>query len=93
MDQFVAGQITEKELFELTPVGGAYEAVYLCSALILEEYRRKGITKNLAVRAIEKIRKKHQLKAAFAWAFSAEGDKTAESIARHCNLPLFKREK
>ncbi len=93
MHRFVAGEITEKELYELTPPGIAYDAIYLCSALVLEEYRRKGITKKLALNAIEEIRKKHQLKAAFVWAFSAEGDLAAETIARLAELPLYKRQK
>ena len=82
----------EKELFDQTPLNSSYDAIYLCSALVLEEYRRKGITKQLALEAIEKIRKIHSLKAAFVWAFSPEGDLAAETIAQLANLPLFKRE-
>ena len=91
MNRFLTHKITEKELFNLTPPNALYDAVYLCSALVLEEYRRKGITKNLALEAIEKIRKKHPLKAAFVWAFSPEGDMTAETITRLAGLPLYKR--
>ncbi len=91
MNQFVSAKITEKELFELTPTGIAYEAVYLCSALVLEEYRRKGITKKLALRAIEKMKLQYPLKAAFVWAFSHEGDLAAETISWLSGLPLHKR--
>jgi GNAT superfamily N-acetyltransferase len=91
MNRFLANEITEKELFNLTPLKALYDAIYLCSALVLEEYRRKGITKNLALEAIEKIRKKHLIKAAFVWAFSPEGDLAAETIARLAGLPLYKR--
>ena len=52
MHQFLANEISEKELFELTPLNTNYEAIYFCSALVLEEYRRKGITKQLALDAI-----------------------------------------
>lgn len=93
MNRFLENEISEKELFDLTPMNTAYEAIYLCSALVLEEYRRKGITKQLALTAIENIRKKHPLKAAFVWAFSPEGDWTAETIARLAGLPLHKRMK
>lgn len=93
MNRFLGNEITEKELYELTPLNVTYEAIYLCSALVLEEYRRKGITKQLVLDSIEKIRQKHPLKAAFVWAFSPEGDLTAETIARLAGLPLFKREK
>jgi len=93
MHRFIEEQITEKELFELTPLDVSYEAIYLCSALVLDEYRRKGITKQLALDAIEHIRKDHPLKAAFVWAFSPEGDLAAETIARLAKLPLYKRVK
>ena len=93
MNRFLENQITEKELFDLTPMNSAYDAIYLCSALVLEEYRRKGITKNLAISAIEIIREIHPIKAVFVWAFSPEGDLAAETIARLAELPLYKRAK
>lgn len=91
MHRFVSGEITEKELYEQTPLKATYEAIYLCSALVLDEYRRKGITKNLTLKAIEKMRKKHPIKAAFVWAFSPEGDRAADVIATQAGLPLYKR--
>jgi GNAT superfamily N-acetyltransferase len=91
MDQFLTQAISEKELFELTPMHSEYDAVYLCSALVLEEYRRKGITKHLATEAINKIRKDHPIQSLFVWAFSAEGDLCAEVIANITKLPLYKR--
>ena len=93
MNEFVEEKITEKELYERTPLRATYDAIYLCSALVLEEYRRKGITRNLALKAIRRIRKKHPLNAAFVWAFSPEGDQAAETIARLAELPLIKRVK
>jgi predicted GNAT family acetyltransferase len=91
MNQFLENKISEKELFNLTPLDTKYEAVYLCSALVLDEFRRKGITKKLALNAIEEMRKEHPLKAAFVWAFSPEGDLAAETIAHQTSLPLNKR--
>ncbi len=91
MNRFVSGEITEKELFEQTPLDVPYEVIYLCSALVLDEYRRKGITKKLALDAIEKIREKHPLKAACVWAFSPEGDRAAEVVAQQADLLLYKR--
>jgi len=93
MHRFIEEQITEKELFKLTPLDVSYEAIYLCSALVLDEYRRKGITKKLSIDAIEHIRKDHPLKAAYVWAFCPEGDLAAETIARLAELPLYKRVK
>jgi hypothetical protein len=91
MNRFLDKKISEKELFELTPLNTAYDALYLCSALVLEEYRRKGITKRLALNAIEDIRKNHPLKALFVWAFTKEGDLASETIAQLASLPLLKR--
>jgi uncharacterized protein YdeI (YjbR/CyaY-like superfamily) len=91
MNRFLAKEITEKELFNLTPTDTAYEALYLCSALVLEEYRRKGIAKQLALKAIEDIRKDHPLKCLFVWAFSKEGDLASEALSVLTELPLYKR--
>lgn len=93
MHQFLNATISEKELFEQTPLDSKYEAVYLCSALVLEEYRRKGIAKQLALEAIENIRKDQPLKALFVWTFSKEGDLGAQAMARYTSLPLHKRTK
>lgn len=90
MNRFVAGEISEKELFELTPLGIKYEALYLCSALVLEEYRRQGIVKQMVTAAAQSIRKEHPLKAIFVWPFTKEGELAAESIATTLNLPLYK---
>jgi GNAT superfamily N-acetyltransferase len=93
MNQFLENKISEKELFEQTPLDTRYEALYLCSALVLEEYRRKGIAKRLTLQAIEIIRRVHPLKALFVWTFSKEGDLGAEALAGATSLPLYKRPK
>ncbi|GAB6279386.1 MAG: hypothetical protein STSR0006_13940 [Lentimicrobium sp.] len=91
MNRFIKGEISENELFELTPLNASYEALYLCSALVLEEYRRKGIAKQLILNAIDDIRQQHPIKALFVWPFTEEGDLTAENIAKTVSLPLYKR--
>jgi len=91
MNRFLEKEISEKELFEFTPEKSSYDAIYLCSALVLEEYRRRGITKQLSLKAIENIRKDNPVKALFVWAFSKEGDSASETIAQLTSLPLFKR--
>jgi len=91
MYRFLENEISEKELFELTPTDTTYDAIYLCSALVLEEHRRKGITKQLVINAIEIICRDHPVKALFVWAFSKEGDLASETIARLVSLPLYKR--
>ena len=91
MLRFLEHKISEQELFDLTPWHSKYESLYLCSAMVLEEYRRKGITKRLALKAIEEIRKDHPLKAMFVWSFTEEGDVAADTIAKAVKLPLYKR--
>jgi hypothetical protein len=91
MNRFLDGEISEKELFNMTPLKASYEALYLCSALVLEEYRRKGITKRLALDAINNIRKVHPIKALFVWPFTEDGNKAAMKIAEMAGLPLLKR--
>jgi len=91
MKRFLEGKITEKELFDLTPLHTRYDAIYLCSAMVLKEYRGKGIAKKLTVQAIEKIEKDHPIESLFVWPFSKEGDSLAENVARMTGLPLKKR--
>jgi predicted GNAT family acetyltransferase len=62
MNQFIEQKISEKELYELTPLNTKYEAIYLCSALLLEEFRGKGIAQELCIEAIEGIKKAHSIK-------------------------------
>ena len=93
MQLFLDDKISEKKLFEQTLLDTKYEALYLCSALVLQEYRRKGIAKQLTLQAIESIGKDHPLKALFVWTFSKEGDLGAEALARSTALTLHKRSK
>ncbi|OGU58719.1 MAG: hypothetical protein A2X64_00105 [Ignavibacteria bacterium GWF2_33_9] len=91
MKKFLANEINERELFELTPLNIKYDSIYLCSALVLDEYRKKGITKGLALNAIKKIQQNHPIKSLFVWTFSREGELAAESIARSTGLELFRK--
>lgn len=91
MTQFINKEISERELFELTPLNTKYEAIYLCSALLLEEFRGQGIAQRLAIKAIESIKIDHSIKALFYWPFSKEGEKLAEKVSRLVGLPLHKR--
>ena len=93
MDQFLKKEISERELFEKTPIGVKYDSIYLCSALVLEEYRRKGIIKELTQNAINGIRKDHPIRSLFVWPFSLEGDLAADKISKELDLPLYIRKK
>jgi GNAT superfamily N-acetyltransferase len=91
MDSFLLKEISEKQLFELTVAGASYDVIYLCSALVLEEFRRQGITRRLSDAAISRIREHHAIKALFVWIFSEEGRKSCEAISRCAGLPLYER--
>ncbi len=88
--KFLEGEISERELFELTEAGIVYDSIYLCSALVLSEHRRKGIIVKLAINAIKNIKKDYPIKSLFVWSFSLEGDLCAQKIAEQTSLPLMK---
>jgi len=91
MNQFLENTITEKELYELTPLNTTYTSLYLCSALVLEEFRGKGMAKKLTIQAIENIRKNHPIESLFVWPFSKEGEWLAEKVSAITQLPLRKK--
>jgi len=88
MEQFLTSAITEKELYERTPDKGPYGAVYLCSALVLEEYRGRGIATELTVEALKRISQDHPIKVLFNWPFSPEGASVAKTVAERTGLPM-----
>ena len=89
MNKFINKNITEQQLLDLTPPDTAYEAIYLCSAMVLPEFRNKGIAKRLSLEAIENIKAQHPIKTLFVWSFTKEGNSLAEYIARVNSLPLM----
>lgn len=93
MQLFLDQQISEKELYVQTLDEQRFETIYLCSALVLEEYRQKGIAKKTCLEAIEKIQKNHSIDSLFVWSFTHEGLHCAESVAKACGLELKVREK
>jgi GNAT superfamily N-acetyltransferase len=91
MEQFITKKINERELYLKIPLHVKYDSIYLCSALVLPEYRGRGLAKRLMIKAIKSIQKKHPINCLFYWAFSTEGKKLAASVAREFSLPLYKR--
>lgn len=91
MHQFLNGELTEQELFANTNIDTIYDSIYLCSALVLPEYRGKGIANKLAIEAIESIKKQYSIKSLFVWPFSKEGNGLARKIAQTVGLELFEK--
>ncbi len=92
MERFIKGTITEKQLLQETQPGISYDAIYLCSASVLPEFRRKGLAKKVTIEGINNIRKDHPIKSLFYWPFSDEGKALANAIAKEVGLPLFEKE-
>lgn len=104
-EKFVKGEIGEGEMLSMTlseherhlqgdadaAHTGQFTSLYLCSALVLPEFRGKGIAKNLTLESIRAIRTEHPIDELFVWAFSREGNALAERIAAVVKLPLFCR--
>ena len=88
MAGFLAGRLTEQELYERTPIGVEYQAVYLCSAMVLPEHQRTGLAKRMTLGAIEHIRRDHPIDALFCWPFTDGGDALVEVLAKEAGLPL-----
>jgi ribosomal protein S18 acetylase RimI-like enzyme len=65
MQRFVAKEINERELLDSTIPGASYDALYLCSALVLPEHRGKGIAKRLLVKAVGSVRQQHPIRVLF----------------------------
>jgi hypothetical protein len=91
MEKFITKKINEQELLDDTPLQEKYDALYLCSALVLPEHRGKELARLLISKAIKSIQKQHAIKYLFYWAFSIEGKKLAASVAKEFALPLCKR--
>src|SRR5258707_8424514 len=61
MEKFIAKTISERDLLWSTPLRSVYETLYLCSALVLPEFRGKGLAARLTRDAIAAIQKDHPL--------------------------------
>ncbi len=107
MKRFIAKEINEDELLKMTllrqteygaagdkgggQADGTYEAIYLCSALVLPEFRSRGIAKRLLCEAVKAIQEDHPIRHLFYWAFSDEGEKLAEAVSRETKIPLYRK--
>lgn len=93
-DLFLSGAIGEQELFRraLQEKGHVpLTMLYLCSALVLPEFRGKGLAKKIVLASVERIRRDHPIKGLFVWTMSGEGDQLARTVAREENLVLTYR--
>ena len=88
MQDFLENKISENELLNKTKPSQKFEAVYLCSASVLPEFRNQGLAKQLTVQAIRKIKKNYPVEYLYYWKFSKGGERLAESISSAMKIPL-----
>lgn len=88
MESFLSGKLSEHQLLQETKRGSSFSALYLCSALVLPEYRNQGRAFRTAIKAISTIAADHPIRILFTWNFSEEGARLAQRISEHTGLPL-----
>jgi hypothetical protein len=88
MELFLRREIGERELLHRTPAGVRYDAIYLCSALVLPERRREGLALGVTLEAVRSIMSEHPVKTLFVWTFSGEGERLAQKVATETGLEL-----
>jgi hypothetical protein len=89
MEKFLRGEISEQELFDRTKPGMKFDSIYLCSATVLPEYRRKGMTLKMTVDAINAMKKDFPVERLFVWPFSEEGKFLAQKIGEVTGMKVF----
>ena len=91
MQEFLEGRIGERELLLRTPLDAKYDTVYLCSALVLPEYRNQGRAERVTLQALRSIQRDHPIQQLFTWPFSQEGERLSQRISDQLILPLLRR--
>ena len=92
MDEFLAGKITEKQLFDLTKPQESYDAIYLCAAFTVPEHRKKGYAMELLVDAIGSIPVNGKL-VLFSWPITTEGETLAKRIGERFKIRVLIQKK
>ena len=92
MTEFLEGRINERELLDLTKPQDTYEALYLCAAITVPEYRRRGYAVELLIEGINSIPHDRNVKL-FAWPHSSEGEGLIEKIEKLLNTKVLIRNK
>jgi hypothetical protein len=87
MERFLEGEITERDLLELSEPNDSYDALYLCSAFTVPKHRRKGYVVGLAKEAIDHI--PHTEDAHFfAWPISSEGEQIIKKLEKILGISI-----
>jgi GNAT superfamily N-acetyltransferase len=80
--RFVRGVITEKELFDQTPVQAHYGALYLCSIFVVPAYQGKGYAQALVRRAAELLQPDFASADLFSWTVTGKGKRLVKGMEK-----------
>lgn len=90
-ESFVYGEITERQLLDLTIPEERYSAIYLCAAITLPEHRRKGLGLQLFEEAIANIPTTDDY-VLFVWPVGDGGRELAQKVAQDLGRQLLIRD-
>lgn len=95
MQDFISGKISEAKLVEgikSLKLKNPSQTIYLCSSILDEEYRGKGLATLAFIKSIDKVtsNKKHK-PILFYWGYSEEGKRLVERIANLTGLEVRSR--
>ncbi len=92
MNDFISKKINEVTLFERimrSPMDKIPQTIYLCSTIVLEDYRGKGFAVEGTLKILDKFKKNKPI--LFSWSISPEGDNMAKKISKISGLKLIVR--
>ncbi len=90
MKDFITAKITEKQLFDSTSIATPQEALYLCSAFTIPEYRRQGLAMRLILETIGQF-EQSGTKELFAWIYSPEGEQMVTTMQQRYGRKIYIR--
>jgi GNAT superfamily N-acetyltransferase len=90
MEKFLAKKISERDLLDLAAAEKKFEALYVCGAFVLPDYRRKGYAKELLLKGIRILSQGKDIPL-YAWVYSDEGRKLTESLSRTLGKEIISR--
>lgn len=95
MHDFISKEINERQLWERVKKNKRlknFDSIYLCSAFVLPEYRRKGLALKTSKVHINHLVKKCKNKVSlFYWNWSKEGEKLALRLAKDLKIKTHSR--
>ena len=85
---FLAGQISERELFEQTEPTMELEAVYLSGVVVKEAYRRRGYGTDMLTEQIQAFRNERYDIMFFTWAITGNGRRLIERVKHDLGVTI-----